>query len=263
MTFRKIVKIVLPEYLLDYVKKIYYVKLLKNYSLLDEPDLKIIQLLVTPGDYVIDIGANVGLYTKIFSQIVERNGRVFGIEPIPSTFNILCSNIHKLHLPNVEPLNYAMSDSNRSVTMEIPHYQTDGENYYRARIPKNNDKNKGLRKVEVQTKTIDSEFSDFSNQISFIKCDVEGHELECLKGANKFLENTQSAWLIEVAGDPDNSSSSAYFVFKILVEKGYSVWWFDGVKLQNRQSGDRSINYFFLRDDHIKTLRSKEPNLFG
>ena len=42
----------------------------------DVPEYKILHTLITSGDWVIDIGANVGYYTKRFSELVGPHGRV-------------------------------------------------------------------------------------------------------------------------------------------------------------------------------------------
>lgn len=252
----------LPQPALQFVKKIHYARMLESFSLEEEPDLKIVQYLVKPGDHVVDIGANIGVYTKILSQLVGNNGRVYSIEAVPATFEILRSNLLKLHLENVEPINCAISDSSAVVTMEIPHYSSGGENYYQARIIRNDTSETKMRRVNTQSVTIDSKFCRISSKISFIKCDVEEHELACLRGAKNFLAQSQPAWLLEVSGDPDNPQSSAHQVFDMLSEKGYSSWWFDSTVLRRRHPGERNTNYFFLRDDHIITLKNREPKLF-
>jgi FkbM family methyltransferase len=127
-------------------------------SLEKEPELKIISYLVKPGDIAIDIGANVGLYTKILSELVGPDGRVYSIEPFPSTFEILCYNIKKLHLDNVEPINVAVSDSESIVTMVLPCNSSGAETHYRAFIVTNSVEKNKTEATDVQAVTIDSRF---------------------------------------------------------------------------------------------------------
>jgi hypothetical protein len=89
----------------------------------------------------------------------------------------------------------------------------------------------------------------------FIKCDVEGHELACVKGAIRVIRRSRPAWLIEVSGNPDEWTSTAYQVFKLLGEAGYEAYWFDGKRVAKRYAGDQSINYFFLRVEHLVSLQ--------
>jgi FkbM family methyltransferase len=232
-----------------------------SWSLEKEPDLKIVQYLVKPGDYVIDIGANIGVYSKVLSELVGQDGCVYSIEPFPSTFEILCYNFKKLRLENIKPINVAISDSEAVVTMVLPYDSSGAMTHYQAAIVKGHTNIGKTQMVNVQATTIDSKFLGVSKRVSFIKCDVEGHELACIRGAKNFLEQSQPVWLIEVSGEPDNANSAAHCVFEILSKKGYRAWWFDGTMLRMRRREEKSTNYFFLRDDHINILKSRVHEL--
>jgi FkbM family methyltransferase len=245
------------------IKKRHYLKLLCSSLPENEPELKIVRYLVKPGDSVMDIGANVGVYSKILSELVGPDGHVYSIEPFPATFEILCYNVRKLHLDNVEPVNVAVSDSQGVVTMAIPYDSSGAETHYRASIVTNPVKTSKKEMTKVQAITIDSSFLSKSETISFIKCDVEGHEPACIKGAAKFLAQSQAAWLIEVSGEPDDTDSAAHNVFKTFHDQCYSAWWYDGSKLKRRSPGDKSTNYFFLKDNHIDILKKSELELLS
>ena len=253
---------ILPHSTVQLIKKRHYLRLLRSPLLEKEPELRVVRYLVKPGDSVIDIGANIGVYSKILSELVGSDGHVYSIEPFPPTFEILCYNVRKLHLDNVEPINVAVSDSQAVVTMAIPYDPSGAETHYRASIVKDQaDTRKEM--TNVQATTIDSRFLTTSGTISFIKCDVEGHELACIKGAAKFLARFQPAWLIEVSGEPDDTDSAAHSVFKILHDQGYFAWWYDGSKLRKRRPGDKSTNYFFLKDNHIDILNKSELEILS
>jgi FkbM family methyltransferase len=252
---------ILPYSTVQLIKKHYYLKLLRSSLSENEPELKIVRHLVKPGDTVIDIGANVGVYTKILSELVGPDGHVYSIEPFPSTFEILCYNVRKLQLDNIEPINVAVSDSNRIVTMALPLNPSGAETHYRASIVTNPVEKGKLETANVQATTIDSRFLSKSGTISFIKCDVEGHEPACIKGAAKFLAQSQAAWLIEISGEPDDTDSAAQNVFKTFHDQDYSAWWYDGSKLKRRRAGDKSTNYFFLKENHVDILKKSDLEL--
>jgi FkbM family methyltransferase len=254
---KKMVWKILPHTTVQFIKKRHYLRLLRLPLLEKEPELRVVRYLVKPGDTVIDIGANVGVYSKILSELVGPDGHVYSIEPFPPTFEILCYNVRKLRLDNVEPVNVAVSDSESIVTMALPHDSSGAEMHYRAYIAKDQ-ADEAKKQTNVQAITIDSRFINTAETISFIKCDVEGHEQACIKGAAKFLARSQTAWLIEVSGEPDDTGSGAHNVFKILHNQGYSAWWYDGSKLKKRRPGDKSTNYFFLKDNHINILKKSE-----
>lgn len=248
---------VCPDNILQAAKKVHYARKLRLAPEIAEPDMGMIKYLVYPGDYVVDIGSNIGVYTKHLSDLVGLHGRVYSIEPVPHTFKILLSNVKKLGLRNVELVNYAISNMNRTLFMEVPLYKSGGENFYRAKIVYGISKNK-LRRIKVNSVTLDNLFSNKLHPISFIKCDVEGHEIQCIKGAGEVIKRSRPAWLIEVSGNPDDHSSSAYETFGLLKENGYECFWFDGKGLKRRQVGIKCINYFFLTRKHLESLETSE-----
>jgi FkbM family methyltransferase len=249
--FKRLALRFLPDRLLQKLKKIHYAKALRAASEQGEPDLKVVRHLVGPGSRVIDVGANFGLYTKFLAEMVSESGRVYSVEPVPLTYEILTSNVKRLKLRNVEPFNFAISDDEREVQMEVPRYASGGENFYEARIVA--DASNSLRGVRVEARPLDALFGHL-RQIDFIKCDVEGHELACLRGAEMILREVKPAWLIEISGSPDQKSSKASEVFQILAESGYLAFWFDGRHLRQRERGDRSVNYFFLTRRHLRLI---------
>jgi FkbM family methyltransferase len=244
----------LPQDALHIAKKIHYARVLSSVSERDELDFKVVRFLVSEGQSVADIGANFGMYTKYLSDLVGASGHVYSVEPLPSTFDLLRSNVKKLKLSNVELTNCAISSSDGSVSMEVPKYKSGGENFYEARVVTRTD-DRSLRRVDVSCSTVDSLFSGLP--ISFIKCDVEGHELNCVKGAARTIHNLKPAWLIEISGNPDDDKSSAYQTFRILRESGYEAFWFDGTNLRARCSLDKSVNYFFLTTEHLGVLQQR------
>jgi len=254
---------ILPHSTVQLIKKRHYLRLLRSSLLEKEPELRVVRYLVKPRDNVIDIGANIGVYSKILSELVGPDGHVYSIEPFPPTFEILCYNVRKLRLVNVEPINVAISDSDAFVTMVLPYDSSGAETHYRASIATDYAEDGKSEKANVQATTIDSKFLNASEKISFIKCDVEGHELACIKGATKFLARSKSAWLIEISAEPDDADSAAHTVFKILHDQGYSTWWLNGSKLRKRQPGDKSTNYFFLKDKHIDILKKSELEIIS
>jgi FkbM family methyltransferase len=253
-SLKKLALKLLPDKVLHFVKKIHYARVLHSISEKEEPDLQVLKYLVGAGECVADLGANIGVYTKYLSEIVGPSGQVFSVEPIPLTFDILRSNVRKLGSKNIELRNCAISDTNGLVTMEVPKYDSGGENFYESRIVCEQADN-DLRTVVIPASTIDSLFS--GRPVHFIKCDTEGHELCCIQGAMRTIRASKPSWLIEISGNPDDETSSAYETFQILRESGYEAFWFDGTNLRARSLLDTSVNYFFLTSEHRQELKSK------
>jgi len=240
--------------LLFNLKKIHYVRSLKKFSEKDEPDFTVVKHLVKSGDHVVDIGANVGWYTRMLSGLVGDEGQVYSVEPISTTFKLLSYCVNQLRLRNVTLFNCGISEKDGSAMMEVPKYEGGGDNFYQARIVSKKDVDPSLKHYEVVLKSLDSLFSGLSNRISFIKCDVEGHEFQVVKSAKKLLANCKPAWLIEISGDPDSKKSEAFKLFNTFDKEGYKACWFDCKRLKKRFPGDKSVNYFFLTDNHISSM---------
>lgn len=84
-------------------------------------------------------------------------------------------------------------------------------------------------------------------RIAFIKCDVEGHEWSCVRGARQVLEKHSPRWLIEIGDDPDVHGSNGQGLLEAVGSLGYGTYWFDGATLRRRRPGDTGWNYFLLK----------------
>jgi len=239
----------LPLPVLHWLKKRHYLRLLKKQGPNEEPEFAIIAKLVKPGDRVIDVGANYGVYMKYLSDLVGDTGVVYAVEPVPSTFDIISSNVARLGLMNVRLLNYAFSDQNAEAVMEIPRLPGGGENYYMASIA-GGQRDRRLRRIPIKTVTLDSQFASDGGTIAFIKCDVEGHELQCVRGALGVMRGARPAWFVEVTSKPDEADIARQ-VFALFEAEGYGAFWWDGAALHRRRPGHLSVSYFFLQPQHL------------
>jgi len=127
--FRKILK-KLPDGILISMKKIYYFFLIRAGKFVSsEKEFRILRSIIAEGAKVVDIGANVGRYTLLFSGLVGVKGRVLSFEPIPKTFNMLASNVRWSKSENITLVNAAVSDASMEVNFTIPE-----ENLYQSRM---------------------------------------------------------------------------------------------------------------------------------
>ena len=254
----------LPDSILQPLRVWHHRRTLRSNPDSDEPDLKVVRALVQRGAVAVDLGANIGVYTKVLSDLVGPSGTVISVEPVPLTFDVLSKNIRSLGMANVSCVNVAVSDSAGEVVMQLPNFDAGGTNFYQANIVASADESAldSKRHVRVPALTLDTLVAG-RGTVGFVKCDVEGHELACLSGAKMVLDSHSPAWLVEVCGDPDDSDTKAMHVFRIFQSLSYESWWFDGHRLVKRRPGDSSTNYFFLKDAHIAKLRDTAPKLFG
>ena len=259
MSLKSLIVRYIPDSVLNAVKRVYYLRALKKSYEDKEQDLIVVKRLVRPGDCAVDIGANIGVYTKVLSEVVGAQGLVISLEPVPDTFKILSYCVNKLGLSNVRAINSAVSEKAGTMSMSVPRYAGVGHyNYYQARLvvrdaghSTGSEEKTGREYHNISVRTLDEVLKDSLHPVTFVKCDVEGHELAVLLGSRTVLERWSPAWLVEVAGSPEAEGSSAAALFDLMRKAGYESWIFSDGRLRRRVPGDKWLNYFFLKEDHL------------
>ena len=123
----------LPESVLARIRRWHYGRILRSFNDAEEPDLKVVGALAQCGTTAVDLGANIGIYTKALSELVGPQGTVISVEPVPQTFEVLSKNVRSLLMTNVSCVNAAISGTDGHALMELPSYDTGGLNFYQAR----------------------------------------------------------------------------------------------------------------------------------
>ncbi len=145
--------------------------------------------LLRPGDCVIDVGANIGLYSLLAASRVGR-GRVIALEPDSLAAARLRENTDLNHLRNVELHIKAAGaqPGEAKLTMgldTINHMVGEATN-----VPS----------VLVKVTALD-DLVDPGDTVALVKLDTEGFESEVLRGAGRLLaEGRILAWIVEVNG---------------------------------------------------------------
>lgn len=132
------------------------------------------------GDVVLDIGANIGYYALIESQLVGNNGKVYASEPVLGNLELLKINVRLNNLKNVQTFPFAFGE--RDMTSKI--YVSNWANLcaidrdFVGEI---------IGVQEVPMITVDTFFKD-RNPPNLIRMDVEGYEYEIIKGMPQALK---------------------------------------------------------------------------
>jgi FkbM family methyltransferase len=153
-----------------------------------EPEIRFVSRFVDPARDAVDVGANIGLYTLQLSKIARA---VHAFEPNP----MVRATLSAAELRNVKIYPVALSSRAGSSTFYIPLAEYGAIHGWGSlesgRCPSVDRE----YSVDVQTATLDSfELTD----VSFIKIDVEGHEMGVLEGARATLSENRPTVLIEV-----------------------------------------------------------------
>ena len=181
-----------------------------------------IKSIVQSQDTVIDIGANVGWYSSLLSEIVGSQGRVYGFEPSTKAFSLV-EKTAKLY-PQLEINQIALSDFEGEADL---HIASDG-GQSSLQIPLHNIT---IATQKCRVTTLDSFLEMKGNPaVSFIKCDAEGAELSIVKGASKLLGSEKPPiWMIEILASMmqafGNSPEELFQYFEKFRGAKYEFYW--------------------------------------
>lgn len=235
----------LPQGLQQRIRDSHYLSKPKSACLTDEVDLGVIAELVKKGDTMMDIGANFGLFTRFLSEQVGEEGKVYSFEPTAAMSRILNHNVDSLNLENVETSSCALSDKVGTAQINMPLHNNQSPNYYEASLCEINDAEIGEVDT-VETTTLDA-FCDARELegLSFIKCDVEGHEIAVLNGARITLEKFRPIILLEV-NKPLDEEGHGREVRDLIRYPGNEIHLFENGVIRNREDGEFFVNYVLL-----------------
>lgn len=182
---------VLPNGMRDAVQRSWYSFRIKTGDFKHtEPEFARMSEWVSPGDVVLDIGANLGIYTSELSRLVGPSGRVIAFEPVPVTFRFLVHNSRLFPHPNISFFNLAISSSSQFFSVDMPINASGLPALARASM-----KSGDGGGLQVMSMSLDQ--MKFPKRVSFVKIDVEGHEPSVLEGMTSILKNDRPTWVIE------------------------------------------------------------------
>jgi FkbM family methyltransferase len=226
-----------------------------------EPELDLVKLGLREGETTLDVGANFGIYSYYMSQAVGRSGKVYAFEPIPFTFETLKIVGRLLGFSqNVEFVEKGCGDSNGTITFSVPVQQSGAFSAGQAYIGSRNDDHDGKEKqvrwgatkeVEAQIVKLD-DFLPPIDSLTFVKLDIEGAELLCLRGAKKLFEKHLPTTVCEI--NPwflEGFELKMQDLTNYFFDLGYKLYFYekDGARTKLREISTHDIvedNYVFL-----------------
>ena len=158
----------------------------KTYA--DRPERRLLRKILLPGAVVVDVGANIGIYSRFLSRCVGPTGLVHSFEPSPDNFKRLCAATRDLS--NVRLTQAAVGERSGecklyvSDKLNVDHraYKADGDS---------------RRAVPTEMVALDDYFKP-GQRVDLIKMDIQGYELHALRGAQRVLqENSDINLLLE------------------------------------------------------------------
>ena len=214
-----------------------------------EPESEYIIGRLRKGQVCVDIGANTGDYTHLFSRLVGPSGRVYSIEPNPGVFRILSKRVVLIRLKNVRCHQIGLGE-HVGVGKLIGGIVRPGNRAFAHLLSSDMSSNHIVQEVALTTLDNFATEQD-TGHIDFIKCDVEGFELMVLRGGQNVLKHDCPIVLCEVEDRWMRYGCATSDVFLMFHNLGYEsyVW----------ENGELSIvdgvlpktnNYIFLPREH-------------
>ncbi len=160
-----------------------------------------------PGDCVVDIGANVGHYTKDMSDQVGPTGRVLAFEPIPESLALLSMNVLNFQYKNVTCLGLALDLQAGERRMSIPVERAGKQNLYLSAFTHDDS-------ADLCVRAIDFDSLGLGIVPQLINVCAEGAELAVLQGMSKCLQAHRPILVVE------NKTAQ---IRDWLVARGYAV----------------------------------------
>jgi len=174
------------------------------------------QKIITEDMTIIDIGANIGYYALLESQLALK-GHVFAIEPVLGNYNVLIKNIALNTCNNISTYNFAIGNVDGSLDMYI--YDKCNWSSF-TKIPGGNI----IGTTQVPIFTLDSFIeSHLPCNPHFIRMDVEGFEYEIVMGSLKTLRTAVPLILCIEMHPHLMSGEKVTAIIKIMKDNGFRV----------------------------------------
>lgn len=186
---------------------------------ISEKSIQYLLKAVNKGDVVLDIGSNIGNIAMKIADKITVEGSVHAFEPDNYNYSKFCQNLSLNKFENITLNNFGLGNEIKNVYLKT----NDVENRGMNSITDNLDEIDKIQEIKI--KTIDYYVSENKlNRINVIKIDVEGYELNVLKGANQTIMKFKPTLFIEL----DNSNlirqnQSAIELIKFLEIYNYKI----------------------------------------
>jgi FkbM family methyltransferase len=190
---------------------------------------------------IIDVGANFGYHTLLFSKQVKEN--VYAFEPQIQNFKLLENNIQHNDIKNIEIFNFACGDTNCDVKLPI----VDSDYIVNmGDITVNNYSNN----FSI-TKSITLDSFNFG-KIDLIKIDVQGWEKKVLNGAINLLKKDKPVLIVEFEDiQLGKTNTTSQDLFDFIRTNNYYIFYLEY---------EYPADHICVHNDNLNDFRNKFSN---
>jgi FkbM family methyltransferase len=208
-----------------------------------------------PGMTVIDVGANVGVYTFSAAKRVGKEGKVIAIEPFSKCVGCLHETSQINAMEWVSIYEAAASDRDGSIRLSIQ-----GASELNEVIMDDTEILPSAQYAQVQCLTLDSLVEQEQLQkVHFLKLDAEGHEISVLRGCEKLLSKFSPIILYEnIAGEQGSNLA----VREFLQQRGYRLFAYQAhvqklIALDTNKERENNLNIIAVANS-VSTFADKQ-----
>jgi FkbM family methyltransferase len=206
-----------------------------------------VKQLIEPNFSVLDIGANLGYFSKNFARLA-KNGKLISIEPVPVFFETLSFFMKKF--PHVSLYNVALGTEKGTITMVLP----ESNGMIRTGLPHiaESDEEKQLHANQEVAIVKGSELLADVDRLDYIKCDIEGYELNVFKEIKPVLEKHLPFVQIEIA---EKNLPEMMDLFSSLGYTQFGIKDFKFIEETGKQAEDG--DFFFVPSAKLEGFKKK------
>ncbi len=194
--------------------------------------LPLLRRLVPPDATVIDVGAHAGQFTKLFARHLVPRGRVVAIEPGAYALGILRPVLRWHRLRNVALVEAALGAEAGRATLSVPTKAGGQMRFGLASLGalKIGGKMAGMASEGVAVERLDDLVERLGlSRVALVKIDVEGFEMQALKGAARLLAEQRPLLVLELMdGHLARAGDSLAGALESLRAAGYRPYLRDG-----------------------------------
>ena len=187
----------------------------------EQSEIDVFYKLVKKGDKVLEVGTHIGYITQVFEDIVGEDGQVFVVEPTPESVYYLKKNILPTTIISFKAASNYSGEAN-FYTTSFGGFTNSLDEEFTKSINREHQQlhniSSGVNVIKVEVDTLDNICNEQNFIPTFLKIDVEGSELNVLKGAAQIL-NSINALMVEISFDKKEIIELlAHYKFEICYE---------------------------------------------